>query len=164
MTLRRARLLWIGAAILALVGAGFWALPADPDVAADAEAWSPPGTEPEAPPAGATPDSVVEAIVAGNLFSPEREPPPTPFRLASGEEDGEDPEPEAPSVPPIELYGIVAEGEDAWVLLEADPSVAGAEVYRVGDRVRAYRVVSIAADSVVLEGPSGRRVLRMDER
>jgi hypothetical protein len=46
--------------------------------------------------------------------------------------------------------------------LRLDPAVQGAQLYRVGDVGGKYRVTEIAERSVVLTGPRGRIVLRLD--
>ncbi len=46
-------------------------------------------------------------------------------------------------------------------LIDADPAIPGAEVYRVGDRIGAARVVEIQETAVILEGPSGRSTLSL---
>jgi hypothetical protein len=53
------------------------------------------------------------------------------------------------------LYGITVRGTEALALIDADPGVPGAEIYRVGDRVRGSRVVAITDSTVTLASVSG---------
>jgi hypothetical protein len=47
-------------------------------------------------------------------------------------------------------------------LIDADPGVPGAEIYRLGDRVGPYTFAEATDTSVVLRGPSGTQVLVLD--
>ncbi len=50
----------------------------------------------------------------------------------------------------------------AVALIDADPSIPGAEIYRPGDRVGIYRLETIADTFVVLIGSGGSRVLTLE--
>jgi len=61
------------------------------------------------------------------------------------------------------LYGTTVTADDAFALIEADPQVAGAEIYRVGDLVQGARLVKITDSTVTLASRPGgvARVLRL---
>lgn len=102
-----------------------------------------------------------EEIVRANIFSQERTPPAVryvPPELAA-QEVAERPPP--PAAPRLRLFGVAVGPTGAVALIDADPNIPGAEVYRVGDRVGDARLVAIEDTSVVLEGPEGRRVLTL---
>jgi hypothetical protein len=99
------------------------------------------------------------AIVRGNIFSvsrtaprvrympPDLTPPSVPTRSRP-----------QPRVPGLRLVGTVA-GSSA--LIDADPAIRGAELYQVGDVIRGKRISAVSESTVVLEGPGGRTVLRL---
>jgi hypothetical protein len=76
--------------------------------------------------------------------------------VASAPVDSEAAPPFAPT-----LYGIVADPQGAVALLRLDPHIPGARAYHAGDRGGAYRVVRVGDTEVVLDGPAGRRTLRL---
>lgn len=104
------------------------------------------------------------AIVESNVFSPRRAPPATRFVPDWARRDSTPP-PVArraqPVEPSIRLYGIARGGAGAVALIDADPRVPGAEVYRVGDLVRGSRVTAVTDSTVVLSGRTGSLVLRL---
>ncbi len=76
---------------------------------------------------------------------------------------------DAPSPAPIRnaphgprLYGVTLRANGAVALIDADPAVPGAEIYRVGDPIAGGRLVEIGAVSVVIERRSGRQVIRLE--
>jgi len=66
---------------------------------------------------------------------------------------------EAQQAGTAEVTEVGAEG--AVALIDADPNVPGAEIYRVGDLVAGARLVAITDSSVTLAQPSGPLVLRL---
>ena len=124
-----------------------------------------PPTVAESAPLGAADTQRYATIVASNAFSASRTAPRT--RL-SPEGLRRDTQPAArparkPAGFPARLYGITRGPGGAVALIDADPAVPGAEVYRIGDAVRGGRVAAIGDSTVVLTRPSGRLVLRLPD-
>src|SRR5213593_5256970 len=109
-------------------------------------------------PSGATAAPRYEAIVAANIFSQTRTAPLVRFapagRVARGTAS-------ASRRPPLKLYGITVGPQGAVALIDADPKVPGAEIYRVGDLVAGARLVAITDSTVTLAQPSGPLVLHV---
>ena len=59
------------------------------------------------------------------------------------------------------LFGIVASPDGPAALMRLDGVGASATPYHVGDRSGSFRVVSIGDREVVVDGPGGRRTLRL---
>lgn len=128
-----------------------------------------PSTEPLPPLSvvpGAAPSSLEESpdayqeIVAGNILSPSRRAPqprllPRPGAGAVQAPTGRHPR-------PLRLSGIVRAPDGIVALIDADPTIPGAELYRLGDRVGPYRLVEATDSVIVLRGASGTQVLRLD--
>lgn len=102
------------------------------------------------------------AIVEGNAFSPSRSAPRVryiPPDLA--------PRPEvkagraAPAPSRLRLFGTVVGPSGTAVLIDANPAIRGAEIYQIGDTVDGRSIVAVSESTVVLEGPAGRLVLRL---
>lgn len=99
-------------------------------------------------------------IVADNIFDQDRSPPTErymPPELAVEE---------APQRPPVRprgprLFGVAVGPTGAVALIDADPTIPGAEVYRIGDLVAGSRLIEIGDTAVVLEVAGGRRVLTL---
>ena len=138
------RLLWPAAAVLGLAAMAFRAIPpAHPA----ASALTIP--QPQSLAALPTVESGTE-IVATNLFAASRRPPERRF-LPRGFE----PPVNAPTPAPIVLYGVTLAAADPLALIDADPKVPGAEIYRVGQQVRDARLVAITDSTVTLAPLSG---------
>ncbi len=100
-------------------------------------------------------------IVEANPLSPTREPPPAD-RVSSASAEAA-PEVSAPrSLRRFRLVGLVRGPDGIVALIDADERVPGAELYRVGDRVGPYRLAEASDSVVVLRGPDGEQVLRLD--
>ncbi len=103
-----------------------------------------------------------DAIVERNIFSPDRAPPPSRYVPPGGSAPAEtSPVRGAPA--PVRLFGIAVGPDGAVALIDADPDIPGAEIYRVGDVVRGARVTAITDSTVVLAGPAGQSVLRLPD-
>ena len=59
------------------------------------------------------------------------------------------------------LYGIVNGGQGSAALLRLDPARRGSRLFHLGDGAAGYRVRSIGADRVELDGPSGAVLLTL---
>ena len=119
-----------------------------PDVPAEAQ--------PEAAPTSIRPAPRSDAITAANIFSPDRTPPAVRFSLP-----GRAAAPTKPRGPTLRLYGITVGAQGAVAIIDADPSIPGGELYRVGDLVAGARVLAITDSTVTLAQPSGPLVLRL---
>lgn len=138
------RLLWPAAAVLAFAAIAFrLAPPARPAASISAI--------PQQQGLAALP--VLESgtdIVATNMFAASRRPPQHRF-LPRGFEAPVS----APAPAPIVLYGVTLAAADPLALIDADPKVPGAEIYRVGQQVRDARLVAITDSTVTLAPLSG---------
>jgi len=158
MSVLTLRNLWGAAGVAALIGALLWVFP-------------PPVRPPEQPPADivlpappADPSEHAVALLAyeeiarSNVFAADRSPPAS--RYTPG---GPPAAPARPvsTAPALRLYGLAVGPSGQVALIDADPTIPGAEIYRVGDQVGPYRLTAIADTFVVLAGPSGERTLRL---
>ena len=138
------RLLWPATAAFALVAIAFRVTPA----ARPSESVP---IIPQPQPLATVP--VIESgaeIVAANMFAASRRPPQRRF-LPRGFE----PPVSAPAPAPIVLYGVTLAAADPLALIDADPKVPGAEIYRVGQQVRDARLVAMTDSTVTLAPLSG---------
>jgi hypothetical protein len=158
------RVLYAAAAALGLVGFAIqfaWPAARNADVAAVAVALP---TSPSTVAAPVPSPLVFEDIVVLNVFSETRAPPRRRYVPASRAADtskAEPPRRARPAGPSYRLSGIILTPEDTSALIDANPRVPGAEMYRVGDPIGTYRVRAIAETTVVLDGPRGRLELRL---
>ncbi len=142
-------------------------------VAAGALSWRPSVPAGEIVPAGLESPAVAEpppaidhaaeqAIVAGNIFSASRAAAARRFDpLATGGGSVPESAPNGADEGVPRLYGTVVGPRGASALMLFDARVAGAQLYREGDRGGTYRVKKIDEQSVILIGPEGRIVLRL---
>lgn len=103
-----------------------------------------------------------EQIPRADPFDPERTPPaeryvPPELRVAQ-----QSASPVAPVAPRLQLFGVATGPTGAVALIDANPSIPGAEIYRIGDRVSIYSLESISDTLVVLRSESGVRTLRLE--
>ena len=101
-----------------------------------------------------------ESIVRANVFSRQRTPPAVryvPPELVQAQPT----RPQAPAQPRLRLFGLAVGPTGSVALIDADPQIPGAEVYRVGDIVAGANLIEIGDSAVVLEGPRGREVLTL---
>lgn len=104
-------------------------------------------------------------VVDSNMFSPARTAPRLRFRLQPAESAPAPTEPRAPAPPALRVYGITLRFTDSTALIDADPRVPGAEIYRVGDTLPDGTLILGMTDStVVVDGARGRRVLRLETK
>jgi hypothetical protein len=104
------------------------------------------------------------AIVATNIFSPTRAPPAVRFtpNRPTGVAAPPKPKPRPkPAGPGIRLFGITKGPAGAVALIDADPKIKGAEIYRIGDRVAGSPISDISDSTVVITRPSGPLVLHL---
>lgn len=107
-----------------------------------------------------------QPIIALNIFSPDRKPPRR--RYVPREKEGE----QVDRLPQISvrepprgprLFGVTLSASGASALIEADPRVPGAEIYRVGDPIAGGRVIEIGPSSVTIQRAAGsRQVIRLE--
>lgn len=160
MRLNASRWLYVGAAILLVAGLALRVAPARV---------APPPAQPlllsqaPTPPSGAEQAEALltyEAIVRANVFSQARTPPTAryvPPELAARAA----PTRATPAPPRLQLFGVAVGPTGSVALIDADPDIPGAEVYRVGDLVAGNSLVEIGDTAVVLDGPGGRQILTL---
>ena len=112
------------------------------------------------PPASAAGAPSFAAIVAANIFSPTRAAPSARF-APPGLGGGRALTQARPRGPVLKLYGITVGPGSAVALIDADPKIPGAEIYRVGDLVAGAMLVAITDSTVTLAEPSGPLILRL---
>jgi hypothetical protein len=98
-------------------------------------------------------------IVGGNIFSVSRSAPRVrylPSDLSPSRPAARQAGPR--SGPGLKLVGTIS---GTAALIDADPAVRGAEIYRIGDLVRGKRIAAVSESTVVLDGPAGRTILRL---
>jgi hypothetical protein len=150
------RSLYVAAAALLVAGLGLRLAPTPLPQAAAAPPAVPAEAQPDTAPTSTPPVPTYDAIVAANIFSQDRTPPAVRFSLP-----GREAAPTKPRGPTLRLYGITAGAQGAVALIDADPNIPGAEIYRLGDLVAGARVIAITDSTVTLAEPSGPLVLRM---
>ena len=149
-----------------LLGVAFMVAPTNVDVAP--LALPEPGVDTMMSPARVQADSITEDIILFNLFTPSRTAPARRYTAPSVAGGGMPDENESATpyggFSPVLIGTAVSDkpGETRALLqlLATDPTP---RLYGVGDRAGGYRVVSIDARAVVLNGPRGRIVLRLPE-
>ena len=154
MTLVRS--LYAAAGALLIAGLGLRLAPTRLPRAQTAPLDVPAEAQPEAAPTSIRPAPRSDAIIAANIFSPDRTPPAVRFSLP-----GRAAAPTKPRGPTLRLYGITVGAQGAVAIIDADPSIPGGELYRVGDLVAGARVLAITDSTVTLAQPSGPLVLRL---
>ncbi len=164
-----------GAVLLAVAGLVVLAWPVSPDGvrAVPTRSVAPTLTTPSVP----SDSTGIAVILRANIFSDARRPVPAPARpgIASSalspdtgttarmgrpaSDDSAPPTPRSAGGP--RLFGIIPGPDGPIALLRLDSPGTAALPYHVGDRAGRYRVVSIGDRDVVIDGPAGRRTLRM---
>lgn len=162
--MRGPRRLYVLAALCALFGVTLRAAPVR--APAPVAAAAPQAASPASRPVAAVEPGRLAAITAGNAFSATRVPPASRFVPEGLRRDTQPvarPKERKPAEFSPRLFGITQGPGGAVALIDADPNVPGAEVYRVGDEVRGGRVTRIGDSTVVLSRPSGTLVLRLPD-
>ena len=154
MTLERG--LYVAAAAFLVTGLGLRLARIPLARVASAPLGLPVADTPDATPASAPPAPRYDAIVAANIFSQDRTAPAVRFSPP-----GRTAAPTKPRGPTLRLYGITVGPQGAVAIIDADPHVPGAELYRLGDLVAGARLVAITDSTVTLAEPSGPLVLRL---
>jgi len=116
----------------------------------------PAATRLDVAPTSTSPAPRYDVIVAANIFSQDRTAPAVRFSPP-----GRAAAPTKPSGPTLKLYGITVGPQGAVALIDADPKIPGAEIYRVGDLVAGAALVAITDSTVTLAEPSGPLVLHL---
>jgi hypothetical protein len=116
----------------------------------------PTDTQPGAVPMSLATATGYDAIAAANIFSQDRAAPAVRFvppgRAAA---------PTKPRGPTLRLYGITVGTQGAVAIIDGDPKIPGAGIYRLGDLVAGARIVAITDSTVTLAERSGPLVLRL---
>ena len=160
------RALYAISALLVAVGLAVWIAPVRETLPVARVAGA--GVDGGTPTAGAgaataaRADESVAFLVGSNMFSPERVPPRVKFTVAPAAQALPQPVRRPPSGPRV--YGITLRSGDPTALIDADPAIPGAEIYRVRDSIGNAVIVAINDSTVVLDGRAGRRVLRLEAR
>jgi hypothetical protein len=160
------RLLWLGAAALALGGAALRVAPPPPLPVAPAVPAPPPirtAVQPPEPPADA---ARYTPVVQSNIFSASRTPPEKRYS-PNAEADSAPPpkpKPKKPAPPPIRVFGITKDTRGGIAIIEADPKVRGPELYRLGDRLAGGTIASITDSSVIVVRPGGKVIFPLVTR
>jgi hypothetical protein len=158
------RALYAAAAVFVLIGLGLRLAPTSAAAVQPLAADVIPRTT--VAPAGPSVQTLrsVQEIVAMNVFAQSRTPPKvryTPPELAKKDTTPARPRVKEPGPPPLRIVGIVTGPLGTMALIEANPKIPGAELYRVGDRVGGGRLAAIGDSTIVLDGPKGRQVFRL---
>jgi len=148
--------LHVAAAALLVAGLGLRLAPTPLPQAQAAPLAVPAEAQRDAAPTSMSPLPRYDTIVATNIFSQDRAPPAVRFSLP-----GREAAPAKPRGPTLRLYGITVGAQGAVAIIDADPSIPGGELYRVGDLVAGARVLAITDSTVTLAQPSGPLVLRL---
>lgn len=154
------RALYGAAAALILIGLALRLAPASRP-AADPVRGLPVATKPLPVRVTSGNSSAYAPIAAGNVFSRTRKAPSIRFLPEGREAPEQVAAPARPRQPVFRLYGITVGADGAVALIDADPKIRGAELYRLGDLVGGYPISEITDSTVVISRKSGPLVLRL---
>lgn len=157
MTPGRITTLYVSAAVLALSGIALRLVPPQVPVLAlppPTLAANPPRVDPAAQAAALL---TYAAITEADVFAPDRRPTVRARRPATTPAAGDH------RAVAMRLFGVASGAAGAVALIDADPVIPGAEIYRLGDRIAGYTITTIADTLVVLDGAAGRRVLTLQQ-
>jgi type II secretion system (T2SS) protein C len=100
-------------------------------------------------------------IAAANVFSQTRTPPKVRF-VPEGRhsQDSTAPAPR-PRQQVFRLYGITVTAKGATALIDANPKIPGAELYRLGDQIGGVPITAITESTVVIKRSGGPLILRL---
>ena len=153
-------MLYAGAAVLALLGLGMRLAPARLP-AAEASVGLPGAPQPAPTQAILRDERSYALIPAENVFSQTRTPPTVRF-VPEGRSA---PDSAKPAIKPrqrvFRLYGITVTARGAIALIDADPKIRGAELYRVGDRIGGAPITAITESTVVVRRAGAPLILRL---
>jgi hypothetical protein len=153
------RILYGIAGVLVVLGLGLRVAPARVSAAQPALRL-PPAVQASDP--GSTGDERSYApVAAANVFSQTRTPPKVRFVPEGRPEPAPAPASQRPQAPALRLYGITAGGRGTIALIDGDPKIPGAELYRVGDRIGSAQITSITDSTVELSREGGSLILRL---
>jgi hypothetical protein len=100
-------------------------------------------------------------IAAANVFSQTRTPPKVRF-VPEGRHSADSVAPAPkPRARVFRLYGITVTAKEATALIDANPKIPGAELYRIGDLIGGAPITAITESTVVIRRPGGPLVLRL---
>ncbi len=158
-TLRK--LLIVFAAIIFVMGLGFWVWNPEPPNGAPKDLG--PRSAPTATvTAGREGQVDIPGIVAANIFSATRSAPSRrydPGSLEGPDVSGGAPDMAMQSAPQValpQLFGTVLSPAGAMALMQGDSSDGPGRLFREGDRIGPFRIVKVKTNSVIVSGPSGR--------
>jgi hypothetical protein len=154
------RALYGAAAALVLVGIALRLAPASLPPA-DPARGAPVVTKPLAARSTAANVSLYAPIAGGNVFTRTRKAPLVRFVPEGRKAPDSAAAPVKPRQPVFRLYGITVGAGGAVALIDADPKVRGAELYRVGDRVGGFPITGITDSTVVIARKGGSLILRL---
>jgi hypothetical protein len=158
------RILYTAAALFAVCGVALRYAPVSLPAVAPATVPEPPAAAQTRQPPPVEPKRFT-LIVANNAFAAGRAAPAVRF-VPEGLRRDSQPAPRTPkksAEPVARLFGITRGPEGTVALIDADPTVPGAEVYKVGDKVRGGVITNISETTVTLSRPSGRLVLHLPD-
>ena len=126
-----------------------------------------------------TTSALTDTIVNANVFSLTRKPPTNRTFVAAPTEPQVELTPSGSYIanggigdslataggdPVPHLYGVVDGSQGAAALLRLDPARRGSRLFHLGEGAAGYRVHSIGADRVELDGPTGATVLTLSTK
>ena len=100
-------------------------------------------------------------ITSSNVFSQTRTPPTVRFVPEGRPAPAPTASRSKPRQPVFKLFGITVGEKGAIALIEANPKIAGAELYRIGDRVGGAPITAITESTVVIRRAGGPLILRL---
>lgn len=162
MTHRRARRLMGIAGGIAAAAVGWQTLPLRlrlPPVVREAEASGAGAVDANAQAAALL---TYDDIARHNPFDIGRRPPAERYLPPEVRAQQAAPPAGTPAAPRLRLVGVATGPMGAVALIDANPSIPGAEIYRVGDPVGLYRLEAVSDTAVVLRGKEGVRTLRLE--
>lgn len=107
-------------------------------------------------------------IVSSNMFSATRAAPSVRYTPpgaggVSADVSFMPDEVVAIAAPPPRVFGTMTGSNGATALIQPDSAGSSSRLYREGERVGAFRIEKILANSVIVRGPSGRMELKVQQ-
>ena len=100
-------------------------------------------------------------IAAANVFSQTRTPPKVRFVPEGRHSPDSTAAAPKPRQRVFQLYGITVTAKGATALIDANPKIPGAELYRLGDRIGGAPITDITESTVVIGRPGKPLILRL---